>query len=124
MGVSGQRHAPAAFLPPGKGPPVPIVQEAGWAPEPVYKYHLGDNNRPVGDRSSETYSHPIDTTNNNNNYMIFEMEARCVFFEVRAILLLVLITRSVVSSYSRPICVSTCSLYEKTIIHIMFRFTC
>jgi len=33
MGVSGQRHAPAALLPPGKGPPVPIVQEAGWAPE-------------------------------------------------------------------------------------------
>jgi hypothetical protein len=26
MGVSGQRHAPAALLPPGKGPPVPIVQ--------------------------------------------------------------------------------------------------
>jgi hypothetical protein len=36
MGVSGQRHAPAALLPPGKGPPVPIVQEAGWAPEPVW----------------------------------------------------------------------------------------
>jgi hypothetical protein len=29
MGVSGQRHAPAALLPTGKGPPVPIVQEAG-----------------------------------------------------------------------------------------------
>jgi hypothetical protein len=28
MGVSGQRHAPAALLPPGKGHPVPIVQEA------------------------------------------------------------------------------------------------
>jgi hypothetical protein len=26
MGVSGQRHAPAALLPPGKGPPVPIVE--------------------------------------------------------------------------------------------------
>jgi hypothetical protein len=35
MGVSGQRHIPAALLPPGKGPPVPIVQEAGWAPEPL-----------------------------------------------------------------------------------------
>jgi hypothetical protein len=32
MGVSGQRHAPAALLPPGKGPPVPIIQEAGLAP--------------------------------------------------------------------------------------------
>jgi hypothetical protein len=33
MGVGGQRHAPAAFTP-GKDP-VPIVQEAGWAPGPV-----------------------------------------------------------------------------------------
>jgi hypothetical protein len=30
MGVGGQRHAWAAFTP-GKDP-VPIVQEAGWAP--------------------------------------------------------------------------------------------
>jgi hypothetical protein len=30
-GVSGQRHAPAS----GKGP-VPIVHEAGWAPETVW----------------------------------------------------------------------------------------
>jgi hypothetical protein len=28
-GVSGQRHAPAALLPLGKGPPVPIGKEAG-----------------------------------------------------------------------------------------------
>ena len=34
MGVGGQHHAPAA-LPPGKDP-VPIVQEAGWAPGPVW----------------------------------------------------------------------------------------
>ena len=34
MGVGGQRHAPAA-LPPGKNP-VTIVQEAGWAPGPVW----------------------------------------------------------------------------------------
>jgi hypothetical protein len=40
MGVSGQRHAPAALLPPGKVPPVPIVQEAGWAPEPVWTQRL------------------------------------------------------------------------------------
>ena len=33
-GVGGQRHAPAAFTP-GKDP-VPIVQEAGWAPGPVW----------------------------------------------------------------------------------------
>jgi hypothetical protein len=40
MGVSGQHHAPAALLPPGKGPPVPIVQEAGWALEPVWTQRL------------------------------------------------------------------------------------
>jgi hypothetical protein len=40
MGVSGQRHAPAALLAPGKGPPVPIGQEAGWAPEPVWTQRL------------------------------------------------------------------------------------
>jgi hypothetical protein len=32
--VCGQHHAPAAFTP-GKDL-VPIVQEAGWAPEPVW----------------------------------------------------------------------------------------
>jgi hypothetical protein len=41
MGVSGQRHAPAALLPPGKGPPVPIVQEAGLAPEAVWTQATG-----------------------------------------------------------------------------------
>jgi hypothetical protein len=34
MGVGGQRHASAAFTP-GEDP-VPIVQEAGWAPGPVW----------------------------------------------------------------------------------------
>jgi hypothetical protein len=27
---------PGRDLSPGKGPPVPIVQEVGWAPEPVW----------------------------------------------------------------------------------------
>ena len=34
MGLGGQHHAPAAFTP-WKGP-APIVQEAGWAPGPVW----------------------------------------------------------------------------------------
>jgi hypothetical protein len=34
MGVGGQRHPPAAFTP-GKDQ-VPIVQEAGWSPGPVW----------------------------------------------------------------------------------------
>jgi hypothetical protein len=34
MGVGGQLHAPAAL--PRERDPVPIVQEAGWAPWPVW----------------------------------------------------------------------------------------
>jgi hypothetical protein len=33
--VSGQLHPPAA-LSPGKEPPVPIAQKAGWTPESVW----------------------------------------------------------------------------------------
>jgi uncharacterized membrane protein len=31
---------PGRALPPGKGPPVPIVQEAGWATEPFWTQRL------------------------------------------------------------------------------------
>jgi hypothetical protein len=31
---------PSRALPPEKVPTVPIVQEAGWAPEPVWTYRL------------------------------------------------------------------------------------
>jgi hypothetical protein len=47
MGVSGQHHAPAALL-----PPVPIVQEAGWAPEPVWTQRLEEkSSAPAGNRT-------------------------------------------------------------------------
>jgi hypothetical protein len=39
MGVSGQSHAWPHFAP-AKGPPVPIVQEAGWASELVWTQRL------------------------------------------------------------------------------------
>ena len=49
MGVGGQRHATAAFTP-GKDP-VPIAQEAGWAPGPV---QIGAVNlAPTGIRSPD-----------------------------------------------------------------------
>jgi hypothetical protein len=49
MGVGGQLHAPAAFTL-GKDP-VPIVQEAGWAPGPVW---IGaENLAPTGIRSPD-----------------------------------------------------------------------
>jgi hypothetical protein len=34
---------PSRALPPEKGPPVPIVQEAGWALEPVWTQTTGKN---------------------------------------------------------------------------------
>jgi len=49
MGVGGQRHAPAA-LPVGKDP-IPIVQEAGWAPGPVWTG--AENLTPTGNRSPD-----------------------------------------------------------------------
>jgi len=49
MGVGGQRHAPAS-LPPGKDP-VLIVQEAGWAPGPVWTG--AENLAPTGIRSPD-----------------------------------------------------------------------
>ena len=49
MGVGGQRHAPSA-LSPGKQP-VPFVQEAGWALEPVWTG--AENLAPTGIRSPD-----------------------------------------------------------------------
>jgi hypothetical protein len=43
---------PGRALPPGKGPHVPIIQEAGWAPEPVWTQGLEEkSSAPVGDRT-------------------------------------------------------------------------
>jgi hypothetical protein len=53
MVVSGQRHAPATLYPRGKDPSVPIVQEAGLAPEPVWTQRLKEKSfAPVGDRTT------------------------------------------------------------------------
>jgi hypothetical protein len=48
--VRGQRHAPAALYPLGKDP-VPIVQETGWAPGPVWTG--AENLAPTGIRSPD-----------------------------------------------------------------------
>jgi hypothetical protein len=51
-GASGQRHASAALYPRGKDLRVPIVQEAGWAPEPVWTERLEEKSFcPDGDRT-------------------------------------------------------------------------
>jgi hypothetical protein len=39
-GVEWLASRPGRALPPGKGPPVPTAQEAGWAPEPVWTQSL------------------------------------------------------------------------------------
>jgi hypothetical protein len=63
MGVSGQCHAPAALYPGGKGPPVPTGQEAGWAPEPVWKQRLEEkSSASVGDRTPVVQSVVINYT--------------------------------------------------------------
>jgi hypothetical protein len=52
MGVSGPRHARPRFTP-GKEPPVLTVQEAGWAPEPVWTQRLEEKSfAPAGNRTS------------------------------------------------------------------------
>jgi hypothetical protein len=51
--VSGQLHAPAA-LPPGKELPVPIVQEAGWTPVPVWTTWRRENFWPYRDSNSDS----------------------------------------------------------------------
>ena len=49
MGVGGQRHAPGRSTP--GNDPVRIVQEAGWAPEPVWTG--AENLAPTGIRSTD-----------------------------------------------------------------------
>jgi hypothetical protein len=39
-GVRGQSHAPAELYPRGKDSTVPIGQEAGWSPDPVWTQRL------------------------------------------------------------------------------------
>jgi hypothetical protein len=43
---------PGRALPPGKEPPVPIVQEAGWAPEPVWTQRLEERSSASVGRSN------------------------------------------------------------------------
>jgi hypothetical protein len=53
MGGEWSASRPGRALPPGKGPPVPIVQEARWVPEPVWTQGLEEiTSVPVGDRTS------------------------------------------------------------------------
>jgi hypothetical protein len=52
MGGEWSASRPGRALPPGKGPSVPIVQDAGWAPEPAWTQRLEEkSSASVGDRT-------------------------------------------------------------------------
>jgi hypothetical protein len=80
---------PGRALPPGKGPPVPIVQEAGWAPEPVWTQRLEEkSSAPVGDRtpivhpvfhSSLNTTAELVTYLSNTNTKAFNLSVPCFF---------------------------------------------
>jgi hypothetical protein len=46
---------PGRALPPGKGPPVPIVQKAEWAPEPVWTQRIEKKSLSSAGLSSVNY---------------------------------------------------------------------
>jgi hypothetical protein len=48
---------PGRALPPGKGPPVPIAQEAGWDPEPVWIQRLEEKS--VWLCRGSNFDHPV-----------------------------------------------------------------
>jgi hypothetical protein len=50
---------PGRALPPGKGPPVPIRQEIGWAPEPVWTQTLEKNPLPLSGIESHSPGRPV-----------------------------------------------------------------
>jgi hypothetical protein len=50
--LGGRGDSSYSFTTSGKGSPVPIVQEAGWVPEPVWTQRLEEKSfAPAGDRT-------------------------------------------------------------------------
>jgi hypothetical protein len=74
---------PGRTLPPGKGSPVPTVQEAGWAPEPVWTQRLEEkSSAPVGDWTPAVQSvvrHYILPLQKNNWLITVEGNIRCLY---------------------------------------------
>jgi hypothetical protein len=57
MEVSDHHHAPAALYSRGKDPRLPIGQQAGWAPEPVWTQRLEEKYfASIGDRTPVVHS--------------------------------------------------------------------
>jgi hypothetical protein len=50
---------PGRALSTDKGPPVPIVQEAGWAPEPVWTQRLEKNLLPLSEIKPRSPGRPV-----------------------------------------------------------------
>jgi hypothetical protein len=58
---------PGRPLPPGEEPPVPVVQEAGWAPDPVWTQRLEKkSSASVGDRTPAIQSNVYLIKSNND----------------------------------------------------------
>jgi hypothetical protein len=56
-GVSGQCHAQVVLYPPGKDPPVPTLQEAGWTPQPIWTQRLQEKSFASAQESN--LDHPV-----------------------------------------------------------------
>ena len=89
MGVGDQRHAPAA-LPQGKTP-VPIVQEAGWAPGPVWTgaeklapTEIRSPDRPASSESLYRLSYPGRSVigRNGNSYTVCTQSVMCIYAHI------------------------------------------
>jgi hypothetical protein len=83
-GVEWSASRPGRALPPGKGPPVPIGQEAVWAPEPVWTQRLEEKvsclcrgsslDRPVVQSAARHYTDWANPAHNTHIYIIYLFE--------------------------------------------------
>jgi hypothetical protein len=79
--VSSQLHAPAA-LPTGTVPPVPIRQDAGWAPRQVCNTRRRENNWPSRDSNSDpSVVQPVASRYTDYTIPVLDMEGSCEYIE-------------------------------------------
>jgi hypothetical protein len=71
---------PGRALPPVTGTPVPIVQEAGWVPEPVWTQRLEEKSfAPAGDRTQIARSDTIlPELPRLLTYLVYQSKLQCI----------------------------------------------
>jgi hypothetical protein len=62
---------PRPRITPGKGPPVPIVQEAGWAPEPVWTQRIEEKYVCLCRGSNQSVTHYTDWATPARSYCMY-----------------------------------------------------